>query len=483
MKDWPHQAKEFQIGRDKEARYLIWPMRSGKSRAVIRKADYLFSHGKIEAVVVIAPNGVQLNWHDKEIPAHCVSPHESVAWQTEKRADFPVMARWEKFVQTRGKLRWFCINMEALKHLDNRKALRELIATLGRNDKGRRKLMMAISEAHHFGRPGSKRTYFARSLGKVAAYRMLESGTPVLNSPLKAFSQIDIIEPGGLGFEQYNDFRGHFAEYEIEHRRSRRSYPKLKGYKNLPELTKKLSKFCSVVLRSELKDMPPLICTSRPVVMSEVQRRAYLEMVSHHLIEIQDRDIDAQEASERVQKLQQITHGWIKKEDAIYDIDLEAPFYDAVLEQVDGTLPGKSLVWCRYKETCRRVAKMLRQRSYKVVEYHGDIPMDQRRANRLAFLNDQAIGACVGTPNAGGEGLDFSAADAVIFAGSVPNALLVRQGEERATVNGGKPIAVVRITTQGTVDEHNWFIVDNNTTISESLVGTSLRDLLLRTDV
>lgn len=488
FKDWEHQAREYKIGREKESRYLIWPMRSGKSKAVIDKGCYLYRHRKITAVVLIAPNGVHLNWSDIEIPKHAwdESNWHAFAWETTKRGDHEKIKEWEEFLAIRGGLRFFCINMDALRHLDSRRALKEFLATVGRNSKEKKKFMLAISEMHHFGRVSSKRTYFAASLGKAAAYRIAESGTPILNSPLKAFTQVEIIDPGyNLGFPTYTKFAEHFAEWEQKtYGRNGKLHWEVKEFKNLPELQQKLARYCSVVLRDDLKGMPPLLQTKRPVVMSDAQRTAYLEMVNMHMLEIEGREIDANEASTRMIKLQYIVNGYMFKDGETFDIDTNAPIYEALIEQIDGTLPGKSLVWCRFKEDIRRIRPHLKRAGYKWVEYHGNITSARERTNnRLCFLNDPQIQVCVGTPHCGGEGLDFSAAEAVIFFSSVPNALLVKQGEERGTVFHGNPVTVVRLTTPGTVDTRNWEIVDNNTMLSESIVGRGLRDLLLKTNV
>ena len=160
----------------------------------------------INGVIVISPNGVHLNWVT-EILKHSPIPAHAVAWSTPKRADFEQRAKLNKLHRYPG-LKWLTINMEALKHLDCRQEVKRFIASC------HGKFMLIVSEAHHFGRPGSKRTYFARSLGLHAAFRQNESGTPVLNSPLRAFSQFEILQPKALGYETFTDFADQFAEYE-----------------------------------------------------------------------------------------------------------------------------------------------------------------------------------------------------------------------------------------------------------------------------
>lgn len=481
MSNWKHQAHEFKIGRDKKARALLWSMRTGKSKAVIDKTDYQYKHGRIEAALVIAPNGVHINWTKNEIPKWCQSPYSTFAWSTPKRADPEVKAAWEKFIGDPFKLRWLAINMEALNQPDCQAALREFLASCGR------KFHLIVSEAHHFGRPGAKRTRLARGLAKHATFRTIETGTVILNSPLRAFSIYEILQPMALGYEKYGPFVSHFAEWVMEKKPGHwKARPKLKGYKNMDELRQKISMFSSVVLREDVEDMPELIRIDRPVVMSDLQRRAYLELVNRHMLEIEgEDDIAALDGGARVQKLQQIVNGYIKdtKLNKIIEIDPDAPIYDALLEQVGGTLPGKSIIWCRFREDIRRCVEKLKQAGYKVLEYHGGVPTEKREDVRLAFQNDPAYTVMVGQPIAGGEGRDFSAADAVIFFSGTPDAKAIAQAEERATIKGGKPVSIIRLRTYGTIDDRVWDIVEGKITLADTVSGSGLRDVLLQTDV
>ena len=474
-KQWAHQAKEYQIGRDKRARALIWPMRSGKTKACIDKAVYQHTRGTIEGVIVIAPNGVHINWVMNEIPKWAPKS-AAFAWETTRRVDFDQMAKFEAMLGHAG-LKWFAINMEALKHLDCRRDINKFLVSC------RRKFMLIVSESHHFGHAGAKRTYFARSLARHAAFRQIESGTPLLNSPLRAFSQYELLEKGALGFEKYTQFALHFATFEKGRRGNGRTYQKVAAYKNMDELRSKLVRFSSVVLRDEIHDMPALLSVERPIVMSEAQRRAYLQMVSHHLAEIGDNTVEAAEGGVRVQKLQQILNGYLMQNGEIITVDDDAPIYDALIDEVYGTLPGKTLIWCRYREDIRRVVAKLRRAGFNPLEYHGGVPMRQREPTRRAFHEINRYNPMVGQPGAGGEGLDFSAADAVLYFSAVPNAIMIRQSEERATVKGGRTVSLVRLRSYGTVDDRIWQIVDGKASLADSVSGTGLRDLLLQTEV
>jgi hypothetical protein len=484
---WAHQVKEFEEHKDSKIRALLWSMRTGKSKAVIDKAEYQYSQGNIEGVIILAPNGIHLNWILNEIPRWSWpenGPYMAFGWETPKRADWDRIAQLQEFEAYCGGLRYLTINMEALGHRDCIQAIRRFKRVC------HGKFMLVISEAHHFGHAGAKRTKLARNLGRKAAYITVETGTPILNSPLRAYSIYKILDDFALGPEYAGDTYGKFKQHFVVFRPdesseyAKRRHKKIQvGYKNLDELQTKIASWSSVVLRSDIEDMPELLRTERLVVMSEKQRRAYLEMVSRHLVEIGDKTVSAIDGGARVQKLQQILNGYIKDGNNIIEIDPEAPVYDALIEQVSGTLPEKSIVWCRYREDIRRVCARLRKEGYNPLEFHGGVPNDQRERIRLAFQNDPDYNPLVGNPATGGEGRDFSAAHAVIFFSSTPNAIHTTQGEERATLVAGHPVTVVRIRTPGTVDDRNWSIVDGKIKVADDLSGRGLRDLLMRTNV
>ena len=192
---WHHQAVEFEKNRDRRSRALIWPMRSGKSRACLDVACHQFKQRKIEGAIIIAPNGVHLNWAANEVPKWTWRdvPYRTFTWETPKRFNPEKQAAWRALLGFQG-LRFFAINMEALAHEDCIRAVKEFQRACHRN------YMLIVSEAHHFGHPTAKRTFKARGLSHHANVVRTESGTPILTGPLRAFSQYELLAPGALGY-------------------------------------------------------------------------------------------------------------------------------------------------------------------------------------------------------------------------------------------------------------------------------------------
>jgi hypothetical protein len=494
--NWKHQEKEYREHRSKRSRALFWTMRTGKTKAVLDKACFQYLKRNIKGLIVIAPNGVHINWVRNEVPKwaweECNA--RAFAWEMSKRGDPKVASQFDALLAHKG-MKVFAVNMEALRFDDTVKALNRFLESCGHE------FMMAVSEAHHLGRAGAKRTQKARNLARKAKYVTVETGTPLLNSPLRAYSIFAILMGGlklppgdkGVTAGTYEEFVRHFAVYEADkaalskpRSQRRKAYKKLKEYKNLDELRELISPYTSVVLRDEVDDMPELIRVDRPVVMSEPQRRQYLDMVARHLVEIGDDMVTAADGGPRMMKLQQILNGYIMDTEMkkVIEIDPDAPIYDALIEQVEGTLPNKTLIWCRYREDIKRcVAKLEQHFGKRILQFHGGIPNSKREGIRDSFNNDPKYIALVGQPGAGGEGRDFSGAWTIITFSSTPNAIHDKQGEERGTVKGGHPVTLVRLRTYGTVDDRIWDICDGKAKISDSVSGHGLRDLLRATDV
>jgi hypothetical protein len=495
---WAHQKKEFDEHKDDRFRALLWAMRTGKSRAVIDKAEYQFAQGNIEGVILLAPNGIHINYCLNELPRWSWpenGQHMAFAWQTPKRADWDAIAGLKALNEHTGGLKWLAVNMEAFGAVSE--ANSSILRAVNEFKKScHKKFMLVISEAHHFGHAGTKRTRLARQLGHMAKFVTIETGTPILNSPLRAYSMYKIGDDLAFGPEfvgnKYEKFAQYYAEFEVERikennptfKRHSRAYKKIARYKNLDVLRDKISKYSSVVLRKDVGDMPELLETSRLIVMSEKQRRAYLEMVSRHLVEIENMPtVAAPDAGARVMKLQQILNGYVKLDTEIITIDEDAPIYQAMIEEVYGTLPGKTIIWCRYREDIRRVLSKLRSYWFKPLEFHGGVPTDKREGIRLAFQNDPKYNPLVGQPGAGGEGRDFSAADTIMFFSSTPDATQYVQAKERGTQIAGHSVSVVRMRTIGTVDDRNYEIIDGKISLADTVSGTGLRDLLMKTDI
>lgn len=478
--NYRHQQDEWDRHRDDDARALLWQMRTGKTKATLDLACYRWAKGDIQAVLVIAPNGVHCNWVRRQLPQHMweTVPYVAHAWQASESHKPEHAASLERVLSCRGEaLAVLAVNSESIIHDKPAK----IIARFLRRHQG--KCMLVVDESHDFRSPGSKRTKRARSLKRYCKVRRILTGTAVSNSPLAAYSQFELLDDHALGFENFADFEGHFAYYVQERTKGGRSYERLDHYRNLDDLQGRMARWASVVLREDVDDMPDLVMDERTVVLPEVQMTAYRTLLKEMILELEDGgEVEAIDGGARLVKLQQMLGGFVVDVDGqVRELvsDDENPRLQAMLDEVRSS-DGKAIVWCKYREDIRRVVRALAAEGIRCVEYHGAVHSQAKRQQAIDdFNNDPSVRVFVGQPKAGGQGLDLSAADLILWYSHTFDLIERDQANERATQIGGKTVTIKDFVTPGTVDEYILANLGEKRSVSESLAGRGLRDRLL----
>src|SRR5688572_32773202 len=65
-----HQAHEYEHNKNKRHHAYRMEQGTGKTKVACDKSIHLFLEGKIDAMLVFAPNGVHRNWIERELPIH-----------------------------------------------------------------------------------------------------------------------------------------------------------------------------------------------------------------------------------------------------------------------------------------------------------------------------------------------------------------------------------------------------------------------------
>ncbi|MCK1668665.1 helicase-related protein [Bradyrhizobium sp. 153] len=487
-----HQIEEFERHVGKEARALLWTMRTGKSKMTIDTACQLFVNGgdlgKIDGVLVFAPNGVHANWLERELPKHCWPgvECETIVWRSRvagkkggNRLSKAAAAKWAaeqeawweklKTIRKSKKLFWMSVNTESMTRDDVRRAVARFLKW--------RWCLIVYDESDDFGSPGSIRTKMARALSRRAIYKRDLTGTLLTGSPLAAWSQFELLKEGALGYTKFSDFDSRYAEYELASTRAGRQYRKLLGFRNQEELRERIAQYSSVVTRDDVKGMPALFRSVRPIELSPEQRELYAQVHKSFLVQIEDEEVSLGERMQRLTKLQQICSGFvIDEQKRTHLIPGRNPRLEAISEEVY-LCPGKVIIWCQYQKDIDLVEAQLLQDGHRVVGYHGRVPDDVKPRNLTAFRDDKEVKAIIGHIQSGGRGLDMSVAYKVINYSHTFKARLRAQAEERATKIGGHNIEVLDFEAPGP-DEYIRSKILERIDIAEAIAGTGLRDFL-----
>jgi hypothetical protein len=478
---WPHQVEEFEAHRDAKVRALHWQPRTGKSKAMVDLACYLYEQGKIDAVLVLAPMNVHANWQRNQIFRHTWEGVDSRAFtwsSTDRRTDPKAYDRAFGGLLAHEGLAWFAVNAEATTLAVAKPFLSAFVR--------RRRILLVVDETHEWRRPSSKRSSYARGLARKVAYVRCLSGTMVDNSPFHAWAQYELLAPAALGYKDYGDFERHFGIWEkrqIKVKGGRtRLVPACTGYRNQDELRERMARWTSYVHRCDVPGLPPLVNSRTEFELTAAQRRVYNDLVKGAIVKLDNGEYMGEaEGAVLITRLQQAASGFAVDEDgAVVDLvkDEENPRLLA-LEAELALVGRKTVIYCRYREDVVRVMAACRRWGYKPVDYYGGTPKALRGDHERLFQEDESVGPLVGNVKACGAGLEFSRGTDIIWYSHTHGDLIGRrQGDERCTKVGGESVGVCDFIALGTVDERMIRDQEEKIDVTEYLTGDGLRRYL-----
>lgn len=460
-----HQAAIFERSRDKDNFAIFAGMGTGKSKIIIDTAAWLYSKGEIDALVVVAPNGVHRNWLIKEVPAHMPDHIEVIGawWRStpnakEKRA---LGTLWNP---ADTGLRIFAVNTEALSHKKSSDYLRKFIRL--------HSVLMVVDESSRIKTPGAKATKKAIALGKLCKYRRILTGTAVTQGPMDLYSQMKFLDVWILGFQTFTAFKHHFAEWErIKTDKNRLGYfEQLVEFKNLDELRALLRPDSVIIKKEECLDLPPKVYYTRMVSMNPEQSRMYKDMVKDGVALLDPRasadgdtlwdllvndegKIRSKTALEKLLRLQQITGGFATIDGVAQPIAGINPKVTELLNIIEEA-PGKMIIWARFRAELATIEQALTKRYGRnsVVSYHGGVK-DDERAFALESFEEGEARFFVGNPQSGGIGLTLIAASTVVYFSNDFSLEKRLQSEDRAhRIGQTKSVAYIDLIAEKTVD-------------------------------
>lgn len=340
---------------------------TGKSKPIIDTAAYLYSQGKIQALIIIADNGVHSNWIEEEIPIHMPDwcPHKMWTYSSNmtkgREKDF------EEVAANDNVLRIFAFNVEGFTSEKAKKKLENII------DIRNLKAMVVIDESESIKNATTKRSKYLTRACRDVEYKRILTGTPVTQGIEDLYSQCLWLGDQVLGYDSFWTFRGQFCTmggYEMK---------KIVGYKNIDELVSLLDGYSFRVLKKECLDLPEKIYKRWPVELTPRQRTMYNDIKNKYWTELEGHGtIEADLAIVRLLRLQQITCGWFPNDDMVA-IPGDNPKLEATRQYVS-SVNTPALIWCRFKKDIKNITEELRRDHGKdvIASYFGETSTEDR---------------------------------------------------------------------------------------------------------
>lgn len=474
-----HQLQAFNAMEGRSAFALLMEQGTGKTKVAIDDVARVWGEGRIDALLVIAPNGVHTKWVTIELPKHMPDWCPFVAAYYSAGASKKHLATIERLFEptppgeTRP-LRVLTMNYDALATDAGKKLLDRFTLTF--------KCYAVVDESQRIKNPKAIRTEQLHKRRQRFPVRRILTGTPVTKAPFDIFGQYYFLDPSILRTNSYTAFKTEYAEMLPEdHYLVRKlqggAWAKKDGspskrvpqiiardesgmpvYRNLDKLNRLISKHSFRVLKKDCLDLPDKIYDSIPFDMTPRQAEVYHRMEREkraelvHVIDrvvkegkrnglsedqarLVGRELIVANKLSAMAKLQQITCGYLKLEDGevvrmfkkVMDNPRNIAMMD-VLEDVEGPV----LFWAPHRDKIDQIIECLREgyEDATIFRYDGSV----KKTERMQAVDDFQAGKIrfgVLNPDSAGTGLTLTAAETSFYYSNSFNLEHRLQSEDR----------------------------------------------------
>lgn len=281
-----------------------------------------------------------------------------------------------------------------------------------------------LDESHYIKNGLTKRFKYARLLRDSSRRRSILTGTPITNTALDLYTQLEFLGQGYSGFYDYKYFRKFFTRHRMDMATGREVYD---GLQNVPFMQERLARYTYIVRQQDVqKDLPDRVYDTIEVDMSPQQQNIYEQIRDEMLVEIEaelegseNKSMTINNVLTRLLKLAQVTSGFVSFSQVLDDngevitpasVDRFDP--DPKLEELvrilkDKKPEEKTIVWSCWVQNIKTIAARLKLEGIDCVTFYGDTSDYDREANERRFNCDPNCKVFIGNPGAGGTGLNL----------------------------------------------------------------------------
>lgn len=293
--------------------------------------------------------------------------------------------------------------------------------------------LIVYDESHGSKNPSSRRFRHFRKFGQFPHIKQRTNltGTPIANSIMDLWAQLEMLGEGLSGFMNYKNFRRYHGKFKKIELAEGGSIDKLIGLKNVPLIQERLARISFLLTSEEANiQLPDKVYDYAEVDMTTKQAKIYKRIATQLVYEIEKSLGSGRMTTDHILtkllRLAQITSGhltWDKQVNMITlkatggnteQIDVVNPKVSYVVAEIqnpDRDPNGKMLVWACFIEDLRILSQRLTEAGIKHVGYHRLIDPKYRVRDAEAaehVINfDDSYRVLLANPASAGTGLNL----------------------------------------------------------------------------
>ena len=534
-KPYAHQLEVFKRFKDKEYFALFMDMGTGKTKVAIDIASHKYIKNEINAVLIIAPNLVHLQWLNEQFIEHCAAPYIDFVWESGKIGSRYYQASLENFASSRmHKMKVLAVNVEAFQS----GTILKYVASFLKNNK----VFTIIDESTRIKTPTAKRSKAIHRISKYGC-RAILTGTPATKSPFDLWSQFEFLKPNYFGCNYFvfqhkygvmmkgvNEHTGKsyntlidektfsIAKYKLNKLREERALSgrsteldnsdyevlaaivgiseanirfidaqdKFAKFKRMDELKEIIKDDVFSIKKEDCLDLPAKVYEKLYVEMSKEQKRVYKNLKNQLKAEYGDKELTVFNKIALTTRLMQICGGFFPYKDddekpKIIQIDEKKNAKIVRLkEDLEEVAPDtKIIIWATYVAELKELYETFKK-DYRCALYYGATPQHERGKIKKDFLAGK-YDIFIGNPSTAGLGLNLQNATLHYFFSNsfkTEDRLQAEDRSHRIGMSKTIPCVYKDIILKGTIDEKVHEVIKMGKDINDFFKVRSLAQIL-----
>lgn len=538
-KPFEHQITAFIAFKDSEYSGLFADMGTGKTKVAIDIAAYRFLNKQINAMLIIAPNNVHVQWISEQFPTHCPIPYRPFIWKSAKIHTAIYKDQLKDFLVTEMEfLKVLSVNVEAFQSDGVIPYIAEYVK--------HHNVFTVVDEATRIKHSTAKRTETIIKLNKYGS-RMIITGTPTAKSPFDLWAQMEFLKANYFGctffvfqhrygivmlgknpktgkkyhtlidektynivrykLKQMTVARGKAGlmpnDYEtisVEHGISEKdvyyieAHEEYTQFKRLDELKAFIQKDVFMIKKEDCLDLPPKVYECMYVDLSKEQRTIYDNLCREMEAEYEGTTLTLQNKISLTTRLMQVAGGffpYVKEADRMRDgehytefvaaskmIGKTNPKIEALKDDIEESdKDTKIIVWAHFVSELKAIYDVLRS-LYPCCLYYGGTSQHARTEIITDFQHGR-YKIFIGNAATAGFGLNLQNATLQYYFSNTFRTEDRLQAEDRSHRIGVKSTCVYKdIIAKDTIDEGIYRNIATGKSLNDYFKTATLHELL-----
>ena len=435
-KPFKHQIDALNFALKRKQFALFMEQGTGKTKVMLDYAGTLFEEDIVDSIIVIAPKGVHRQWIEGETPKHLGCSYQAFYWQGKVQ-----------FVhKLEHALSIFSFNYDALR---TKAAQQQIELILNEFEFP----ILIMDESHKVKSSSSQRwKSLKQHLADKIEIKASLTGTPIAKNLVDEWAQLYLVNKDIIGLEKKQHF---IDEYSPTVSRSRDGVigPMVRS-RNI-ERFKELTREHVFRLKKTELGLAEKTYSTWYFDMSIRQAEMYYKTLQSLLLSLRELQNDPSEVASndiirmnhyfvRMQKLQQISNGWINDSSG-KPVDLLSvsanPRINALIECVESKNGEQVIIWCRYNHDVSTISKALDMHSISHVWIDQRVKPNDIELNLKSFMESE-VQVMITTPAKLGTGYNLQVGGCLnsIYYSNSENSIDRWQSEDRIHRIGTKGI-------------------------------------------